>query len=235
MSAPLDLRLGDWRDVLADVECDALICDPPFGLRTHAGHDNGVRIAREYVSGSGTPTHRRALDYGAWTADDVSEFVQHWSPRTRGWFCAFSCSNLFPAWQAALEDTGRYAFAPVVCIIRAMGVRLSGDGPSSWTVYLNVARPRRAPYSRWGARNGAYVVDRAPAYIGGKPLELMAAIIRDYTRPGDLVCDPCAGMVTTGIAALAARRRFVGAEVDPTTHAAALERVRRGVQQEMLA
>ena len=234
----MDLRLGDWRDVLAGVECDALIVDPPYGSRTHTGHDAAVRIsqyAADFGDGVAPPTYRRSLNYSSWTPDDVRAFVQHWSPLTRGWFCAFSCSDLFPRWREAFEEAGRCTFAPVACVIRGMGVRIAGDGPSSWTVYLNVARPRSREAASWGALNGAYVVDRAPAHIGGKPLELMAAIIRDYTRPGDLVCDPCAGMATTGIAALAAGRRFVGAEVDPKTHAAALERVRRGVQQEMLA
>lgn len=229
-----DLRLGDWRDVLADVECDALIVDPPYGARTHTGHDAGVDRAG-VTERTDDHTVRRKLSYGLWTPGDVRAFVKHWSPRVRGWFCAFSCSDLFPAWRAALEAEGRATFAPVACVIRAMSVRLSGDGPSSWTVYLNVARPRGKDFATWGALNGAYVVDRAPAHIGGKPLELMAAIIRDYTRPGDLVCDPCAGMATTGIAALGAGRRFVGAEVDAETHAAALERARRGVQAEMFA
>ncbi len=32
----IDLRLGDWKKALADVETvDAIICDPPYGARTH--------------------------------------------------------------------------------------------------------------------------------------------------------------------------------------------------------
>jgi len=37
--------------------------------------------------------------------------------------------------------------------------------------------------------------------IGGKPMWLMRALVRDYSRPGNLVCDPCAGGATTLIAA----------------------------------
>lgn len=245
----LDLRLGDWRDVLADIgDVDCLCVDPPYGMRTHAGHDAGIGRAETWPRASGSPdtgkSRRRALPYSHWTPGDVAAFVEHWSPRTRGWFCAFSCSELFPHWRAELEKAGRCTFAPVACVIRAMNVRLSGDGPSSWTVYLNVARPRGTrpnlagepvDFATWGALNGAYVTSREPGHIGGKPLELMAAIIRDYTRPGDLVCDPCAGMATTGIAALGAGRRFVGAEVDGKTHAAALERCALGVQQELIS
>lgn len=220
----IDLRLGDWRDVLADVECDALITDPPYGARTHAGHDAGVEHTGRDTA------RRRKLDYSSWTPDDVNGFVDFWHPRTRGWFCAFSCSDLFPHWRAAFERVGRVSFAPVACVIRAMSVRLSGDGPSNWVVYLNVARPRG---QKNGALNGAYVVGRDPGHIGGKPLDLMIAIVRDYSRPGDLVCDPCAGMGTTLRAADMLGRRAVGAEIDPDTHARAVKRLAQPAQQEL--
>lgn len=242
MSA-IDLRCGDWRDVLADVECDALITDPPYGPRTHEWHDAGVEgVHRESRSdeerrregGGGPAARRRKLNYGSWQPEDVREFVAAWAPRVRGWFCAMSCSDLMPVWREALDAAGLCTFAPVACVIRAMSVRLSGDGPSSWTIYLNVARPRTPAMKAWGALNGAYVVSRDPGHIGGKPLELMTSIVRDYSRPGDVIVDPCAGLATTGIAAEMLGRRFVGAEVDPDTHAKALARIAAGVQLDML-
>jgi len=241
----VDLRLGDWRDVLADVgEVDALITDPPYGARTHAGHDAGMEGAADGYTGpnrnrSYGKSRRRKLDYSSWTPTDVRAFVDHWSPRVRGWFCAISCSDLFPVWREALHDAGRCTFAPVACVIRAMSVRIAGDGPSSWTVYLNVARPRNQEFVKWGALNGAYVVgrgmDRGSGHIGGKPLALMNAIVRDYTRPGDLICDPCAGYATTAVAAGEYGRRFVGAEVDAETHAKAMERLSRPQQVGLFA
>lgn len=227
----LDLRLGDWRDVLADEECDVLITDTPYGERTHAGHNAGIDHSLAGNNGSSTyrseTTRRRKLSYKFWTPDDVRAFVEHWSPRTRGWFCAFSCSDLFPVWRAEFARAGRVAFAPVPCVIRAMSVRLCGDGPSNWAIYLNVARPVG---QKFGTLPGAYVVTRAHQKnrIGGKPIALMNAITRDYTRPGDLVCDPCAGYATTLQSAVAMGRRGIGAEIDPDTHAEALDRLSAG-------
>ena len=43
------------------------------------------------------------------------------------------------------------------------------------------------------------------------PLALMGAIVRDYSKRGDLICDPCAGMATTAVAADMFGRLFVGA------------------------
>jgi hypothetical protein len=180
-------------------------------------HAKGYEPKR--IKSDASSSRRRTLNYGYWTPADVREFVEHWSPRTRGWFCAMSCSDLFPVWRSEFERVGRVAFAPVPCVIRAMSVRLSGDGPSNWTVYLNVARPKGLID---GTRNGAYVVNRDPGHIGGKPRALMEMIVRDYSRPGDLVADPCAGMGTTLRAAELLGRRAIGAEVDPATHAKAI-------------
>ena len=239
------LVLGAWQDVLVDMFCDVLIVDPPYGARTHKGHNAGVDGAASNYSGPNRDrsygnARRRELSYSAFTPEDVFEFVRYWSPKTCGWFCAMSCSDLAPVWREALEEQGRCTFAPVACVTRGMTVRLQGDGPSSWTVYLNVARPRGAGSWKAGALPGAYVVtrgtiDRGKGHIGGKPLQLMRAIVRDYSRPGDLICDPCAGYGTTAIAAESLGRNFVGAEVDPVTHQHALDRLAAGVQKEMFA
>jgi len=64
--------------------------------------------------------------------------------------------------------------------------------------------------------------------MGGKPLRLMRAIVRDYTRPGDIVCDPCAGGGTTLLAALTEGRGAVGAEMDPAHYEIARKRLAAG-------
>jgi site-specific DNA-methyltransferase (adenine-specific) len=227
VTATYDLRLGGYRDVLTDVECDALIADPPYGPRTHRGHDHAVRDTRG-LDGS----KRRALSYVHWTSTDVDVFVEFWAPRTRGWMCVMTDSSLAPAWQTAMERTGRYTFAPLSIQIPGMTVRLSGDGPSSWTIQLIVSRPRTREWAKWGTVRGGYTVGRGGAkHIGGKPIELMRQIITDYTEPGMLVCDPCAGFGTTGLAALELGRRFVGCEIDPGTHRTALDRYRNENEQ----
>jgi DNA modification methylase len=106
-------------------------------------------------------------------------------------------------------------------------VRLNGDGPSSWMLYANVARPKRL--SKWGTLPGGYTGPPGErVHIGGKPLWLMRKLITDYTKKGDLVCDPCMGACTTGLAAAIEGRRFVGAECDPETFAVAEKRIKAG-------
>lgn len=231
-----DLRIGRYQDVLADVEVDAVIADPPFGARTHAAWREGPRH-----NGAGkTVGGRTAITYNSWTPDDVSAFVESWSPRTRGWIVALTSHDLAPAWQDAFETAGRYSFAPLPCVTWGGSVRLAGDGPSSWTVWAMVARPRTKAMRKWGTLPGAYesAIQRAEwcrdmsGLAGGgrgKPLDLMRAIVSDYSRPGDLVCDPTAGYGSTLAAALQKGRRAIGAEVDPEVHAEAQRRL-AGVQ-----
>ena len=213
-----DLRLGRWQDVLADVECDVLMADPPYGARTHDGNSQMQRFQM--------PGHeaRRNLTYACMTPDDVREFVAHWSRRVRGWMACMTSDDLIPAWRAAYADAGRYDFAPVP--ILQDRVRMGGDGPASAAVYLMVARPRSRQFQRCGALPGWYKAGtERDGHIGGKPVDLMRALIRDYSRPGDLVCDPCAGGGTTLLAAVQTGRRAVGAEMDPQTHAKAVQRL----------
>jgi site-specific DNA-methyltransferase (adenine-specific) len=223
-----DLRLGRWQDVLADVECDALIVDAPYSERTHSGHSE---TAAGHAGAGGDGANRREISYGSWSAGDVCSFVAHWAPKTRGWFVSVTDHVLAPAWAAALEATGRLVFYPLPFVAPGSRVRLAGDGPSSWTCQIIVARPRSRAFAKWGTLPGAYVLpsgESGNAVMGGKPLWLMRALVRDYTRTGDLVCDPCAGGGTTLLAALMEHRRAVGSECLQEHYDIARKRLSRG-------
>lgn len=233
-----DLRLGRYQDALADVrEVGAVITDGPYSPRTQDGHDAGAdmatrlgkrRGAAKRSDGRKDPARsRRAITYAAWTAKEVDELIDSWAPRNRGWFVCFSDHALCSAYQAAYERHGLTTFAPVGVLLPGMTVRMAGDGPSSWMVYANVARPKAL--AKWGTLPGGYtgpVGERV--HIGGKPLWLMQAIVRDYSRPGDLICDPCSGAATTLLAAGIEGRRAIGAEMDQATFEIAQERLRKG-------
>lgn len=221
-----DLRCGRYQDVLADIEVDAVIADPPFGERTHAAWRASDRE-------SAAKLKRGRIKYGSWRPDDVADFVNHWAPRCRGWIAAMTSHDLAPAYQAAYETAGLYSFAPIPLVSWGGSIRLSGDGPSSWTVWLMAARPKTRDMQRWGTLPGAYMVTmgqrgEANGATGGgrgKSLDLMRAIVADYSRPGDLVCDPCAGYGSTLAAALQKGRRAIGSEVDHAVYAEACVRL----------
>ena len=209
-----ELREGRWQDVLADITADALVTDPPYSERTHAGALDATTL-------------ERGVSYCHWTEEDVRAFVASWSGRVGGWVVAHTDDVLHPVYRAAYEAHGRYAF-PMLPVLQQQP-RVCGDGPASAGHLLAVSRPRERRFLSWGSLPGWYVASRDGSLVrGGKPLDLMRAIIRDYTRPGDLVVDPCAGGGTTLLAAVMEGRRAIGAEMDCSTFDKAVARLRKG-------
>lgn len=216
------LHHGHYLDAFDSMlQFDAIITDPPYGSRTHTGWNAGEQQVRT-ATGQAT---RTAISYDHWTPDDVRAFVRWAADRCRGWICAMTSDDLAPAYQAAYAEAGLYPFAPVPII--QPRPRLVGDGPASWTVWLMVARPRTREFATWGCLPGAYQshCEKAGVVAGAKPLDLMRAIVRDYSRPHDVICDPCAGGATTLLAALHEGRRAMGSEVNATTYEAARKRL----------
>lgn len=244
-----ELRCGDWRDVLDDVaHVDVLLGDPPFSRRTHHGQRTGGKDPR-YTTDRGCAALASAgLEYSEWTDHHVREYVASWSPRVSGWLAALTSHDLVPAWEHAALEAGRYPFAPIACTQHARNVRLTGDGPSSWSDHLLAARPRSVEWLRERRRRrrlaglpcalpGAYygpsfdtgenALDRsARAVRGAKPLWLMRSLVVDYSEPGDLIVDPTAGGGTTLVAAVLEGRRAIGAERDASTWKKAVARLR---------
>ena len=235
------VHVGPWDDLWDRVDrVGALIVDAPYSERTHAGHDGGVAATRldgeevrmrvDKRNGSVYSVglnRRREINYSAWTPDDVHRFVSIWHMKVDGWMVSITDDTLAPVWRAAYERVGRYAFAMIPYVAPGSRVRLAGDGPSSWTCWIMVSRPRRDPYSTWGTLPGAYVLPPGQGgtlpVVGGKPLWLMEQLVRDYSRTGDLVCDPCCGAGTTLVAALRLGRQVIGGDIDPEHAALAAE------------
>lgn len=227
---------ASWQQLVAVVRaqggCDALIVDAPYSERTHAGHDGAAaaEAGATWVRSNGRAEkkiRRRDIAYASWTAAEVAAFVEAWAPVTRGWIVSLTDDVLFHAWRHAMEGVGRQTFQDIPAIIRGMTVRLNGDGPSSWAIHCAVSRPRSRDFAAWGTLDGGYAgPSERQAVVGGKPLWLMRTLVRDYTRPGDLVVDPCCGAGTTLLAARLEGRRAIGGDISREHAELAAERVR---------
>lgn len=238
----------------AGTVADALIVDAPYSERTHAGHDDGTASANRMAHFASTrggqqkdrayaarkaargATHRETLDYAAWDGEDVSAFVRAFAPSVRGWICSLTDHALAGAWEVAMVGAERYVFSPLACVESGSRVRLGGDGPSQWSTWLVTSRPRTREWQSWGTLPGAYVgTSEKKPITGGKPLWLMRAIVGDYSRPGDLVLDPCAGGGTTLVAAVELGRRAIGCEPDAGRYAIAAKRILAAREQRVLS
>jgi site-specific DNA-methyltransferase (adenine-specific) len=221
-----ELWLGDCREVLPTLDkVDHIITDPPYSERTHVGHDAGAREGRDGAA-------RADLGYGALTNEAAQELAAVFCGACDGWVVWMTDHTLAPHIGKALEANGRYTFAPLPYFHAGRSVRLAGDGPSSWTDWLVVART--PAQHRWGTLRGGYIAGEGwndKERMGGKPTRLMQLVVQDYSRPGDLVCDPFMGAGTTGVACAREGRRFIGIEIDPAAFNISCRRIEEAQKQ----
>ena len=93
---------------------------------------------------------------------------------------------------------------------------------------LNANPQRRQTQTNWPTsvvRFASATKVKGAAPETQKPVALMDWIVRTYSNPGDVVLDNCLGSGTTGVAALAAGRSFIGIEKMPDFYQAAVERI----------
>lgn len=232
-----DLRLGRWQDVLADVtSCHAVITDVPYSARTVKGHRSGSlkRGPDGAVIGKGT-LRDDAIPYVGLTEEETREVVRWSMEHATRWVVIF-CDHIQWMWMADEVQKAKWmGFQPIPWVKSDGGTpRFTADGPSSSSEWILIARPRKRCITRY--RPGHY--DTPPNHersiVGAKPINLMAAIVRDYSEPGDLVCDPFVGSGTTAVAAMSEGRRFVGSEQKPEHYEIARRRLNRGYTPSML-
>lgn len=58
-----------------------------------------------------------------------------------------------------------------------------------------------------------------------KAVEIIAPLVRCFSKPGDLVCDPFSGSGSTSVAAALSGRDYLGIDIDPTHVATARSRL----------
>ena len=219
-----------WQDVALPTASTAgavVITDPPYSKRTHAAPKKTKRAS--FDSGKINP-----ITYHSLTGDDCKKFVEVFLCKLAPeWWVIFGDNDTSSAWRSALEMCDQYVFAPVVWVKTDAIPRLAGDGPQSSVEWITIARPRKK-VRRSGSRPGHYITQSArheqadTNFVGKKPLDLMRALVRDYSEPGQLVVDPYAGTGTTLLAAAIEGREHWGAEVAPATFEIARRRITSG-------
>lgn len=222
----MELRLGRWQEVLADIKsCAACITDPPYSERTA----KGFKTSPDY--GNATPIGEQpGVKYGYLTELEAAEIAAFAKILNVRWLCVFGCHKTARWHDSSAEYHGRYVFAPLAYIRRNAAPRFLSDGPQSCTDWLTVSRIRKGfGKNAWRSLRGWYSGRSGnTGVIGAKDIETMRQIVRDYSNPGDLIVDLYAGSGTTLLAAAIEGRRAIGAEMDPKTYALAVRRLSAG-------
>jgi len=232
---PIDLRLGRWQDALADVTtCDALICDPPYlsakdsDTAWQRGTERGKRTGRGF-----------SMPYDGASPDMLIDLCE-WSRRVLGWCVFFNDFDGAILIRSTLLSMGAVVAEPIAWVKpKTMSPpRGSNILPEKGTEFVICARHKKM--STWhthlpGSYSGpASVQPKDIGITGAKPISLMRAIVRDYSRPGDLVVDPFCGSGTTALACAMEGRRCVTSEMDRAHYEIARKRLTRGYQPSMV-
>lgn len=198
---------GDNREVLPtipDKSVDHVITDPPYNAATHKNAKTTGKGGRVEM-----------VDFGFEHMDSFA-VVREFLRMSARWVIAFS----------ALEDLGAYAAAAGEAWIRSgfwdrVGSmpQVTGDRPGQPGEGIAIMhRPGRKRWNRGGCRGlWSATVERGGdrQHPATKPLDLMLALVSDFTDPDDVILDPFCGSGTTLVAALRLGRRCIGIEREP--------------------
>ena len=236
-----ELHTGDCLDIMLGLPAgsvDAIITDLPYGT-TACAWDTVIPFEPLWAE-----VRRLLKPQGIFVTTAAQPFTSYLVTSNPKWFryamvwiknraTGFLDANRRPLNN--IEDIlvfapGRHTYTPQM----TTGVRHKRGGkrrPSPNTHY----RDFNEPGPTWSDQHYPTrtleipVVRLHTAHPTQKPQALAEYLIRTYTNRGDLVLDPCMGSGTTGLAALATGRRFIGIEKDHGYAALAAARIAQAV------
>lgn len=211
------LYLGDCLEVLGHIQAcsiNAVITDPPYGINTKSDGNGKLSPWGDLCNS--------AFWYAEWFRC-VREKV---TPDG----CMWTCLNWrsLVTFQKAACDVGWPIESLLIWDKKWIGPGgLKGLRPSYEMVALFAGEdfsipdrglPDIQPFP-WSS-------NKPNGHPAEKPVPLMDFLVRNSTRPGDLVVDLFMGSGTTGVSALSAGRKFLGVEMDPRFFDIACRRIR---------
>ena len=243
------LALGSCFDrrglpALDDESVDHTISDAPYEAEAHEKQrQNGGKKKNGGYHEEPDDSH---LYFPPITEEERYEVARQWCRISRHWIIVFCQVEAVHLWKKAIEDRGGVyrrcipwikpaakpsfhgrwpgqAFEAIVLAqARKRGVRkCSGNGRATW-----FNDPRDPPLQvldkdGYPLKNAAGKLVRVTA----KPVLLMDGLIELVSQPGETILDNYAGTGTTGVAAMRARRSFIGMEQNEHVHRLACRRL----------
>lgn len=215
------LYLGDCREILPTLpKVDAVITDPPYSANTH----------KQAKTNKGKGYGTQLVTFAALTDEGFCEVMRACLEVAHGWVVA-TCDYR----HAALFYTDP-KFVRLGAWVKPNPMpQISGDRPGQGfeSVLILHSGGRTKKWNRGGG-SGVWTF---PTEGGStevptqKPVALAAAFVSDFTAPGETIADPFMGSGTTGVAALAQGRNFIGCELDPGRFDIACRRI-EGAQRQ---
>jgi site-specific DNA-methyltransferase (adenine-specific) len=213
---------ADMLEVAIKHPADHVFGDPPYADDTQRNTRSGKQTATGI-------SRAMDLDFAPATPGARRQWA-HWMARnSRRWVGVFSDHESSMDWRDALVAAG-LVYHRCVLWIRTGDVELTANRPRhSGAPQFTGTKPaaghecivlaHHPGATRWngGGHAAIYTSPVVPPaerlHKAQKPLSLMRDILEDFTRPGESVIDPFAGVGTTVIAAKSIGRPALGIEI----------------------
>lgn len=216
----LEIKQGDSYKLLSDMvdngySVDHIITDPPYNISK----------ANNFATMSSAK--RSGVDFGEWDKEfDLTSWISIADKMLKpgGTFIIFnSYKNLTPI-ILELENAGLIVkdlikWVKTNPMPRNVERRYVQDTEYAiWAVKPKKKwvfnKPASVPYLRADFSSSTVAGRERTAHPTQKSEKLMTELIQIHTNPGDVILDPFMGSGTTGAAALASGRKFIGIELD---------------------
>jgi site-specific DNA-methyltransferase (adenine-specific) len=211
------LWLGDCKEIVGTLgQVSAIITDPPYAEKTHAGARTG---------GGG----EILIDFASITDAEFVRLCKQFCGIARRWV-VMTCD-----WRHAAEAERRLPdlFIRAGVWIKPNGMpQYTGDRPA--TGWEAVAILHRAGKKTWngGGQHAVYIEPKVSGFHPtGKPVPLLRKWVRLFSDVGETILDPFMGSGTTGVAAIQMGRKFMGIEINPLHFDTARRRISDALKQ----
>ena len=216
---------GDNADILPMLgPVEHVITDPPYSERVHGNSRSERMVSANDRGGRYGADTRRNVDLGFdhITAEEM-QFIAAQSARLAcRWVLTFSDTESSHLWRESMEAEGLDYVRTGAWIKIGCTPQFSGDRPAMGFEAITICHPRGRKRWNGGGKHAVWsvpiVLDRggtgARLHTTQKPIELMDALVDQFTDPGDVILDPYTGSGTTLVAAKGLGRRAIGIERD---------------------
>jgi DNA modification methylase len=216
-----------------------IITDPPYEVEAHTKARRALKDATQRKGAKNTGAVRRIdqpleIDFGAITSEQRTQAGMLFAGLAKRWVIAFCQVEAVAAWRDAYKAAGLDWVRGGVWRKPNGAPQFTGDRPGQGFECLAIGHKPGKKKWNGGGKHGVWSVP-LDHRAGGKgkqphptmkPVDLMVQLVKDFTDPMDIVCDPFAGSGTTGVACIRTGRQFIGVEKDPTYFALAANRLR---------
>lgn len=214
------LYLGDCLEILPTLEkVDAVVTDPPYDSKTHAGARYGFRDTSSKIP---------------FAPLCVEKTVPALLAASHGWVIAFCSLEMYGDYKRAAGN----AWVRAGFWRRVNGVpQFTGDRPGQPGEGIAVMHSGETKKA-WNG-HGKHGYWESPIVSGGphpttKPLRLMQELVVDFTLQDSTILDPFMGSGTTGVACANLGRKFIGIEIEPKYFDIACKRIADAYKQPRL-